>query len=117
MQKLIFQNARNRRLKKRNFARGERLWEYGVIPYEIDPKISEFTDPGLVCRTNTYGFFYGLPLIDIILFSTAQSDLISTIKAGIDQMNKYTCLRILPRSETTNLNLPHKQYLLFQPDS
>nr|XP_022309328.1 blastula protease 10-like [Crassostrea virginica] len=79
-------NARNRRLKKRNFARGERLWEYGVIPYEIDPKIT-------------------------------QSDLISTIKAGIDQMNKYTCLRILPRSETTNLNLPHKQYLLFQPDS
>lgn len=27
--------------KKRNFAKDERLWEYGVVPYEIDPKISE----------------------------------------------------------------------------
>lgn len=27
-------------LKKRNFAKDERLWEYGVVPYEIDPKIS-----------------------------------------------------------------------------
>ncbi|XP_048751216.2 protein SpAN-like [Ostrea edulis] len=74
------------RLQKRNFAKSERLWEHGVIPYEIDPRIT-------------------------------QPDLIATIKAGIDQMNKYTCLRILPRSETTNLNLPHKQYIVFQPDS
>lgn len=27
-------------LTKRNFAKDERLWEYGVVPYEIDPKIS-----------------------------------------------------------------------------
>nr|XP_011447760.2 blastula protease 10 isoform X1 [Crassostrea gigas] len=79
-------DATSKSLKKRNFAKDERLWEYGVVPYEIDPKIT-------------------------------QPDMIATIKAGIDQMNKYTCLRILPRSQTTNMNLPHKQYLLFQPDS
>ncbi|XP_061185102.1 protein SpAN-like [Saccostrea echinata] len=77
---------KNYRLQSRNFAKSERLWEYGVIPYEIDSKIT-------------------------------QPDLIATIKAGIEQMNTYTCLRILPRSETTNLNLPHNQYIVFQPDS
>lgn len=100
-------------LKKRNFAKDERLWEYGVVPYEIDPKISEcFFDsfPFILFYTGTYCKNYSLS-------STAQPDMIATIKAGIDQMNKYTCLRILPRSQTTSMNLPHKQYLLFQPDS